>query len=190
MMVIVINAILLASSETENAFFLFYLKNFSFFFSVKFFLNFYTLLSRDIVIMIYVWISLGQEKSLYYHYLVVMVQAAFNARFTKTTWKQLCAIRAIIMAPQLKADPSSVRWQLTPGWWLPFRWKIRFPATEWVSEWPICTATAQTRLLQYKSPSAALLQPTLHYTDQVTTSWYSAVRAPLLPSTAPLHWRF
>ena len=62
-----------------------------------------------------------------------MVQAAFNTRFTKTTWKQLCAIRAIIMALQLKADPSSVRWQLTPGWWLPFRWKIRFPATEWVS---------------------------------------------------------
>ena len=38
---------------------------------------------------------------------------------------------------------------------------------------------------QYKSPSAALLQPTLHYTDQVTTSWYSGVRAPLA-----LHWRF
>ena len=163
MMVIVINAILLASSETENTYFLLYFKNY-----------FYTSFSRDIVIMVYVWISLG-----HFHYLVVMVQAAFNTRFngrfTKTTWKQLCAIRAIIMALQLKADPSSVRWQLTPGWWLPFRWKIRFPATEWVSEWPICTATAQTRLLQYKSPSAALLQPTLHYTDQVTSSWYSVI---------------
>ena len=147
------------------------LRTFFFFFSVEFFLNCFTSFSRDIVIMVYVWISLG-----HFHYLVVMVQAAFNTRFngrfTKTTWKQLCAIRAIIMALQLKADPSSVRWQLTPGWWLPFRWKIRFPATEWVSEWPICTATAQTRLLQYKSPSAALLlQSKLRCTDKVTTVW-------------------
>ena len=94
---------------------------------------FFSFLFQELFLLLHRQILL--KTSLYFHYLVVMVQAASDTRFTKTTWKQLCAIRAIIMALQLKADPSSVRWQLTPGWWLPFRWKIRFPATEWVSEW-------------------------------------------------------
>ena len=93
-----------------------------------------------------------------------MVQAAFNTRFTKTTWKQLWAIRAVIMALQIKAEPPSVRWQLTRGWLGAIQMKDSV-SCERVSV-PSALLLHCYYSAQYKNSSAALL----------TTLWCNALQ--------------